>query len=98
MFFLIMDLTPQDASHRHAGQLRVFPMSGAPDPKRDNIPEPTPEMIDAGAEALASFDRKSETYEEGATRIFSAMRVGASVKAPASPAADDPHSYDPKGI
>ena len=39
--------------------------------------EVTPEMIDAGALALSEYDRELESLEEGATRIFLAMRKAA---------------------
>ena len=35
--------------------------------------EITPEMIAAGAEELVMFDRRFDTYEDGAKEIFLAM-------------------------
>ena len=43
-----------------------------PEPKTDEI-EITPEMIEAGANELCSFNRNFESEEQGVRRIFLAM-------------------------
>ena len=37
------------------------------------ITEPTPEMVEAGALALANYDRNVDTPDEGAVRVYLAM-------------------------
>lgn len=55
-------------------------MSGAPERKKDRIPDPTPDMVEAGAAELADYvsaDVGPALREEVAAAVYEAMRAKA---------------------
>lgn len=60
----------------------VFTMARPADDKTDNIPEITPEMVEAGVAELADYSDDYESAESCVTRIFIAMMERASDSGP----------------